>query len=66
MERETPGQRPRPNNGHPQGGVIVLLASPTAVLWTLFSRLLKRLRGQRSDAAAAAASEGGDSPQGDG
>lgn len=34
------------------GGVLVLLASPTAVLWTLLSRLLKRLRHTRRDAAA--------------
>ena len=33
------------------GGVLILLASPTAVLWALLSRLFRRLRRQRSDAA---------------
>lgn len=33
------------------GGVIVLLASPTAVLWTLLARLARRARRQRSDAS---------------
>lgn len=31
------------------GGVLILLASPTAVLWALLSRLLRRLRRQRKD-----------------
>ena len=31
------------------GGVIVLLASPTAVLWTLLARLVRRARRQRSE-----------------
>ena len=29
MERETPGQRPRPNNGHPQGSLPPLTTVPT-------------------------------------
>lgn len=31
------------------GGVIVLLASPSAVLWTLVSRMIRQLRRQRRD-----------------
>ena len=31
------------------GGVLVLLASPAAVLWTLLARLLRRLRHRRGD-----------------
>ncbi len=33
------------------GGVLILLASPTALLWALLSRLFRRLRRQRSDEA---------------
>ena len=33
------------------GGVLILLASPTALLWAMLSRLFKRLRRQRSDEA---------------
>ena len=34
------------------GGVLILLASPTAVLWALLSRLFRRLRRQRDEPAA--------------
>lgn len=47
------------------GGVLVLLASPTALLWAFLSRLLRRMRRSRSDAASEAASDSDDSPQAD-
>lgn len=42
------------------GGVLVLLASPTAVVWTLFSRLLRRVRRGRSKPAEEPASQSGE------
>jgi len=42
------------------GGVVVLLASPTALLWALVSRLARRMRRNRDDKAEGAASTGGE------
>lgn len=40
------------------GGVVVLLASPTALLWALVSRLARRIRRSRDDEPEGAASTG--------